>query len=268
MSGQIIVGLVLLTGGQFGEAAEEKNAQLIQELVSILKDKSGARSVFTRIQAAQTIGRLGPAARSSVPALVSFLDDATRKDPTVLDEEVIKALGKIGRSSRPAIPALVRAGGKGFDLELAVNRTIDEILFSPLDGPEDVPTLIRNLRDRDASVRLRATKVLQSLGTVAKGASPQLTDALRDNDPDVRRQALLALRAVDPSRAPGEPEVSLYVLELKSPDDFARMRAAKALGRLGAVAAPALPALLVATADSDPDVRRLAMDAINRIQPR
>jgi HEAT repeat protein len=176
----------------------------------------------------------------------------------------------MGNASRSAIPALVRISGKDSDLERAAVEAIDTILLSPALGPGDVPALLRDLRDRDASVRVRAAKALGSLGAAGKPAVPLLVEALKDPDPDVRTLALKALRKIAPdanANASGG-EAALYAEQLRDPDPGVRLQAAKALGRLGPAAAAAAQPLLEATTDADRDVRRQATDALNRVQPQ
>ena len=52
---------------------------------------------------------------------------------------------------------------------------------------EDVPTLVKQLQDKDAIVRIKAAKTLGTLGADAKEAIPALTDATQDADEDGRR---------------------------------------------------------------------------------
>lgn len=268
MRGKLVAGLTLLLLVAGGAAAREGRARLVQELVDVLRDYGGRRSVWVRLQAAQTLGKLGPGAADAVPSLAHFLDDSTDRDAELLDEAVVRTLGKIGRAARPAIPALVRIGRRNFDLERAAAEAIDQILLTPESESEDVPTLMRNLRDRDEAVRLRAAKALGNLGPAARPAVSLLTEALKDPDADVRRVALQALRKIDPAAKPGEPEIGVYVHDLKDPDPAVRLRAAKTLGRFGPAAESAVPALVEAAQDQDPDVRRVATDALAKIQPR
>jgi HEAT repeat protein len=268
----LLISTIALTVGAPGEAAAERTAIIVNQLIATVRDEPRGQSLWSRVQAARTIGKLGPEAKAAVPALASMLDDPSRRDPALIDEAVINALARMGSAGRPAIPALVRISGKDSDIERAAVEAIDTILLSPPIGPGDVPALMRDLRDRDVSVRVRAAKALGMLGGAGKVAVPLLVEALKDNDPDVRTLALKALRRIAPdgngnaNSAAGE--VGVYADQLRDPDPSVRLQAAKALGRLGPAAAGAAQALLEATADGDKDVRRQATDALNRVQPQ
>ncbi len=266
MSRNLVLAALLLLLGKVGAAEEDPQAQLVNDLVEVLRNRSGTQLLWSRMQAVQTLGKLGTEARSAVPALAEFLDDPRRKDPLMIDEAVVRTLGRIGRPARAAIPAMVRSSGKDFDLERTVQESINSILVGGDGG--DVIALMRSLHDRDDGTRLRAAKALGNLGAAGKTAVPALTEALHDLDPDVRRQALRSLRRLQPDMKPSEAEVAIYVQELRDADPAVRLQAIKSLARMGPALAPALPAVLDATRDGDPDVRRLANDLINSIQPR
>lgn len=263
----LLAAAVALAAAAPGDAAE-RTARLVGELLYVLRDPGHTQPLWSRWEAARTIGKLGPEARAAVPALAAMLDDPFRHDPPVIDEAVIDALARIGNAARPAVPALVRVSGRDPDIERAAAAAVDQILLSPPAGPADVPGLMRDLRDRDASVRVRAAKALGTLGAAGRPAVPLLVEALKDSDVDVRLLALKALRKISPDTNPGDAEVALYVQELRDPDPGVRLQAAKALGKLGPAAASAAQALQEATADADRDVRRQATDALNRVQPQ
>lgn len=267
MTNILLAGALALAVGAPEEGPVERTARIVRQLIDVLRDEPRGQPLWSRVQAAQTLGKLGPEARAAVPALASMLDDPSRRDPLLIDEAIIHALARMGNAARPAIPAMVRASGRDFDLEHAAAAAIDTILLSPPAGPGDVPALMRDLRDRDASVRVRAAKALGTLGGAGKPAIPLLVEALKDQDADVRTLALKALRKIAPETNTGTGEVGVYVDELRDPDPGVRLQAAKALGRLGPAAASAAQALLEATADADKDVRRQATDALNRVQP-
>jgi HEAT repeat protein len=258
--------LLLLAGNALAADVDPKT-QLVRELVDVLCDRSGSQLLWSRMEAAKTLAKLGPEARSAVPALAEFLDNPRRKDPPMIDEAVVHALGHIGRPARAAIPAMVRVSGRDFDLERAVHTAIDSILAAGGDAA-DIQALIKALLDKDVGTRLRSAKALGSLGPAAKAAIPALTEALHDADADVRHQALQSLRRVNTALKPSEAEVAVYIQDLHDPDAAVRLGAVKSLSRMGPALAPALQALDEAARDPDPDVRRLATDLLRQAQPR
>lgn len=60
------------------------------------------------------------------------------------------------------------------------------------------------LKDEDPVVRRLAAYALGQIGPSAKAAIPGLTAMLQDNDSNAVTAALNAIRAIDPSKAPGE----------------------------------------------------------------
>src|SRR5262245_46268949 len=190
MSRPLVIAMLLFlpAGIRAGEfpAQVDPQEQLVRELVDVVRNRSGDQLLWSRMQAAQTLGKLGIGARSAVPALAEFLEEPRRNDPPMLDEAVVRALARIGRPARAAIPAMVRISGKDFDLERTVKEAINTILSASSDAG-DVPALMRGLHDRDDGTRLRSAKALGNLGPAARAAIPGLMEALRDPDADVRR---------------------------------------------------------------------------------
>jgi HEAT repeat protein len=130
------------------------------------------------------------------------------------------------------------------------------------------------------------------MGNDAAAAGPELVAALADDDPLVRGvavravgelapdvpggvQALISLFPdVDAMRAvarfgPGGAEaVPALITALKHDDPTVRWQAARALGKIGAPAVPAVPELArLATSDPEPLVREHAAEALGDIGP-
>ncbi len=250
-----------------GESERDRlNGDVARQLVSIIRDDGGPYPPPARAAAAQTLGRMGIDARAVVPELTQILNDPLRCYPFVVDEAIVRAVGDIGLPARPAIPALVRNVGKDRDLDRAVQESVARIL-SAAHVSEEVAVLARLLKSADPGERLRAAKQLFALGPDARAALPELTAALLDPDRDVSRQVLLALQAIRPGAGASKQAIGVYARDLSDPDEAVRLRAAKALAKLGPAARPALPALQAAARnDPDEDVRRVAADAIARIQ--
>jgi HEAT repeat protein len=264
MTRNIVVVCCLLAGAGT-VAAQAPTPPLVTELTDLVRDTRGT-PLWSRVRAAETLGKMGPDARGAVAGLAEFLVDPLRADPLVLDEAVVQALGRIGTPARRAIPAMMRVASKSFDLERQVVASTDAILAAGADAGE-VPALIKALHDKDPVSRMRAARVLGSLGPIARDSIPGLTETLRDPDIDVRHQALQALRRVRPSAKPAEAEAGVFILDLRDPDPAVRLAAVKNLRAMGPAAAGAAQVLLDAAQDPDPDVRRLANEVTNQLPP-
>jgi HEAT repeat protein len=263
--GRRVAWIALLVAGLAVPArADEADDLLTRELVLVVRDPLAP--VPARVQAARTLGRLGPKAKSAVPELTRLIARSRYAELLPLQEAMIDALGQIGAAARPAVPALTREAGRNIDVDLAVARAVDQIMQAAEEA--DLPTLLRQLQHRDESLRLRAAKALGKLGPAAKSALPHLTAALGDEDADVRHAALAALRLVQPSVRPGDAEANALARDLQDPDPANRLRAVKSLAGLGNAAGPAAAALESLLDDKDPDVRRAASEALGRLGPR
>jgi HEAT repeat protein len=116
---------------------------------------------------------------------------------------------------------------------------------------KNVPILAESTASNDAKVRAGAVAILNMLGPEAVQALDSLKSLARDSKNSAEREA--AERAVESISS---------VDRLKAKDPKARIAAAETLGRLGWRAAPAVPALAVAIADPDVEVRLAATNAL------
>src|SRR5262249_7960241 len=102
------------------------------------------------------------------------------------------------------------------------------------DSEKVVPALLAALRDSDPEVRRNALETLTSFGEKAEGAGPVVRDLLeRDRDQEVRRCAASALGAFKDKEA-----VSILVKTLEDPNPMLRIEAVRSLGRFGKEAWP------------------------------
>jgi HEAT repeat protein len=106
-------------------------------------------------------------------------------------------------------------------------------------GAAAVPAFVEALRAPD--LKLRAAAELGKLGKEPKRAVPALSELLLDADARVRRTALEALGEFFEDAAPAVPWLAMLVMDPRDPE--LRVEAARVLGRIGAEAYPALPAL-------------------------
>lgn len=265
----IFAGIIILVAGWPSvRAADEReaiNTQLAFGLVGIIRNERGTATTQARIQAAQALGQMGIDARHAIPSLIQILQNPSRGYPFSLDEAIVEAVGRLGTPARIAVPALVRNVGADRDLDRAISESVSVILSTP-QAIASVAAAIEALKDLDPAERVRAAKILATLGLDARPAIPALTASLSDPDADVRRQALVALRAIQPGATPTQATLGVHIRDLTDIDASIRLRAAKALALIGPAARFSLPALQAAArSDPDDDVRRVAADAIFRI---
>ena len=264
-----------------------------------ITDEAGAAAV--RAAAVEAFGRIGA---PGLPTLVEALRDRHAR----LRETAIGALGAIGgpesvsalaamvdddRSSvrRAAVSALARAAGPAAVPALkrvlghkdpASRRTAAEALASVRDAAA-VDALRGALADGDRQVRDAAVGALASIATPEAVAA--LVEGLHTEDREMKAAAAAGLasfewtprdtvqRAVhatihgrfDEAAAAGPTAVPPLVAALADRDPDRRRGAVAALGRLG-VAAAAVP-IAALFKDADPRVRDAAADALAAIGP-
>jgi HEAT repeat protein len=142
--------------------------------------------------AAEVLGKMGPAARKAVPALIRLLlefDGAITADAE-------KALPKIDPhwASRGAVPIFIR-GLKSKDTFRRQSAAIALARLGPA-ARKAVPYLIPLLKDEEDYVRLRAAQALGDMGPAAKAALPALRPLLEDDEDFVRVSAAEALKQI------------------------------------------------------------------------
>jgi HEAT repeat protein len=121
---------------------------------------------------------------------------------------------------------------------------------------DPVPDLIRTLRSRAATDRIRAAKDLGRLGSLARESLPTLVGLLRDDEAKVREAAAHAVGQM------GTGALAALSGMLAHSDKYVRRNAVWAMGRLGTGALPALQGLCRALEDPDPRTASGAAQAI------
>jgi HEAT repeat protein len=191
-------------------------------LVNALKDESH----FVRAAAAHALGKIDPVDRRALPALIDAL-----KDPQlVVRDSADIALRTIRPASKEAVLVLLAAlrqqdGSVRRIASAALQRidpTADDVVPILVDALTDpapsvqratgfalvgidstarvpVPTLIAALAEKDSSslLRRRAIRHLASIATNEESVRA-LTDALEDDDAEVRHSAALGLERIRP----------------------------------------------------------------------
>jgi len=171
-------------------------------------------------------------------------------------------LRRIGPAAVAAVPALIELQ---FDAEWPLQRRITAALFAIApDHPSTIEATLRTyalaLNQPDPQQRYEAAVAIGRMGAHAAPLVPLLIDRL--DDPTTG--AAVALADIGPAASDAVPAL---IAMLHHPDAHTRAQSAFALGRMRRHAAPALPALQLASLDDDADVRRqvrAALAAIHR----
>jgi HEAT repeat protein/lysophospholipase L1-like esterase len=193
---------------------------------------------------------------ATTPELIERLSDPEPETRT----EALRALGQRGYSRDVVLPLVAdRLGDTDETVRTAAAWALGRL--GPRPG-EDLPALAARLKDEAPAVRAGAAWAIGQLGTRGKNAGLALMSRLSDPDVDVRRRVVEALERVEPDEA-CLPQVR-SLLEEGGPG---RAEAVRVTGLIGAPAAPAVPALVVALGATEPDVRREAVIALQKIGP-
>jgi HEAT repeat protein len=255
-----ILALFLLPAAMPARADETDDA-LAKRMSALVRDFR--QPLAARVEAARTLGRLGPRASAAVPELTLVLDRLRGTEQELLQEAVIEALGLIGAAAKQALPSLARTAARTTDIDQARRLATDAILLAS--DSLDLEILNQQLLSREPSTRLRAVKAMTDLGPAARALVPGLAPLLGDPDGDVRRAAITAIRVILPNVPPQPELIRAIAVDLKSPDPNQRLVAVRLLGQIGPLAAPVALQVDALQGDPDPDVRRAAAAAFARI---
>lgn len=209
-----------------GEIAVGVDQGLAQEAVGVLTLALADGDAPVRAQAAQSLGQVGPSARSAVKNLRELVNDADAN----VRLQVAFALGSIDpTAAREAIPVLIKAltqrrsrGGPAFSPEVA----------TALAALGTVEPLIEALeKSTDEGTTAGIINALVRMGPRAKGAFKYLQGALQSRDAGVRQRSADAIQAIlpDPQEA-----VPVLVASLQHEDDYIRRWSGAFLAELGA----------------------------------
>lgn len=197
--------------------------------------KLKSRNPADRLSGIRDLGRATPEA-SNLKSLGDALADAEQNCRV----EAVKSLGRLGRE---AVPLLLQA------LEHAdayVRREATASLGKLGQAAADaVPALSGALRDPDTKVRMGAATALGQVGPAAQQAIPQMIQILRDPNLILCRLASQSLSML------GGAAVGPLTEALRNCDSGVRREAAWALGQIGPEASAAIPALMEILAGRD-----------------
>jgi HEAT repeat protein len=190
---------------------------------------------------------------AATPYLAPLLDDP---EPEVR-AYVGRRLARAGdpRALAAALGWLTSSGRTLVDRMLG----LDLLSRAPALTPPARRAIEQAIRDRDATIRLRA---LEALGRQEVAPSlPAVVAALDDDNREIRQQAIALVAAAAAEDRPGAARATLPLLErVDDGDRGIRLAALRALGRLGDPRA--VPALLRVAAEQPIDLRAAAVDAL------
>lgn len=206
--------------------------------------------------AAQTLGKIGPAAKDAIPELVGLLRDNNNQGLAA-----VEALGEIGQ---PALAALREAlRGRNPTVRSGASRALAHM------GKSAVPELMAALQEDDDSIRQLAASALSQIGPAAKAAVPRLTEMLQDDNATIREYAAFSLSSIAGADAKAAVPVLIAVLSDREADEHWREGAALALSRIGAAAEPAVPDLVrLQVSGKYLYVREASAKAVRSIDPK
>lgn len=209
---------------------EPENPQHAVAAMPVLVNALQHEIDIVRVESAQSLARLGVAARTAAPSLVTAMEK--EQNPLVRREYLI-ALGRINPELRDVLHAIKKS-----------------------------------LADPEPIVRYTAYYALGTLGPAVKSEVPLLLKNLEDKDEKLQIVSAWALVKIAPERDGVVPQaLPLLIKALKLPDPRARNEAALTLGSLGSAAKSAIPALRELEKDPDETVRKAAADAAKKISP-
>jgi HEAT repeat protein len=213
-----------------------------------------------RLSAVRGLGQMRAAAGPAVPDLVAILADANAD--LELRTAICDSLGLIGPAASIACPVLrtlLPATDAG--LRKSAIQALGSVAPSVVENVvENVTALMVVLDHPDDGSVIQAAQALGKFGDKAKPAVPRFIRLLEKNKESadrtatrwVRQAVTAALAEMGPAAA--EAVATLAVIARDPNDDpDVRQRSLRTLGRIGAPAAAALPALREALLDSEPN---------------
>jgi HEAT repeat protein len=261
----------------------EALALIGRDAVPALGEALGSNEPRTRSGAALALAQIG---RDAASVSTPVAEATARETDPVARAALFSAVAKTGVAPARAVPLLML--GVVDDNEQVRHGAINAIHLMRSANDLFVPAFITLLRDPNPALRERAAIAVGRLGPAASGTVPVLLELARQSSP-ASTPFLTALGQIGPAAVPG----ILQAVETENPDTLTRelwsvqclqtlggeavtpltqaladsrtgvrLVAARALGELGPVAAPAFGALSAAASDTDPRVRATALAAL------
>ena len=252
----------------------------VKDLIGALKSSDEA----AQVKAIDQLGAKGAKAADAVAPLTELLKASSAK----VRAHAAVSLGEIGAAAKPSVPAIAELLK---DADDSVRRQAVKAVIRIRPGPEvTVPLCVKLLEDSDPGVRLRilhaiaqakaeampglvaalkndkaaywACIVLREIGPAGKEAVPALTERLSDPRPEIRREAALALGAMEKAGAAAAPQLARLL-----GDEHARNAATVALGQIGQIPSDAETQIRANAKGSDRLLSTVSLWALARVHP-
>ncbi len=160
------------------------------KVAAIFVDGLKHKSVSVRIQAAQGLGQLGNTGKTP-PEAIQALAGALKDSEATVRQQALYALQSQRGDLSAIVPMLVELVK---DKDLNIRQQI--IWMFQRAGDAGVEPLGDFLKDSDPQVRSQAMQALRNLGPRAKKVLPAIKDAVKDENANVRLNAMITLATV------------------------------------------------------------------------
>jgi HEAT repeat protein len=202
------------------------------------------------------------------PSVVRALRENLKSDQVNVRVDAARSLGVIGPDAKAAVPELIRAlRDSDREVEMAAVFTLGEIGPAAADAVEPLMQVV-NDDEKDRGIAIMAIDAIGRIGPAAGRVVPVFTAMLKAPRHYAWTNVAMALCRIGPE---GRAEASSTVpalIQMLATDKWGPNRrfAAEVLAEVGPAARPAIPALTAATADSDQQVRDAARKALTVLE--
>jgi len=165
-----------------------KDTSIVGSLLYCLNNKDEHYKV--RLACADALGKIGD--KYAVTPLINLMQDEEEKS-VYLKESAASALGRIGdeRAVDPLVSILEAKQGFLDKFSFLKERIIEALGKLNVDNRKVIKALKKSLLDSSPMVRINAIEAIMNSGI--EDASTLIKDCLRDDDEDVRKNALIAM---------------------------------------------------------------------------